>query len=257
MRTLLVSAIALLAGLALVVPVRADDDAKKVIDKAVKAMGGAEALSKNKDKGVIIKGKMHITTMGLELDATMEMTASPGKNPKFRQDIQLSVMGMDINQVVGFNGKEMWIAVNGKVVQTRDKKEDLALLEEMLWAEEAGGLVLLNDKSVETSIIGESKIGDLPVIGLRVSKKGHKDVNLYFEKESGLLKKAQYRTIDFATGSEVEQERITDEYKEVDGLKRPNKISIVNDGKKIVEMEINEIKYVDTVGDDVFTKPKE
>jgi hypothetical protein len=252
MRTLLCSAAALLVGLALVVPARADDDAKKVIDKAVKALGGAEALNKYKDKGVILKGKLHISTQGLELDATMEMTVAHNMGRKFRQDIQLSVMGQDINQSVAFNGKEMWITINGKLFQTLDKKEELTLLEEAAWAEEAAGLVLLNDKTIETSIIGESKLGDTPVIGVRVSKKGKKDVSLYFDKESGLLKKVQYRTIDFMSKNEVEQERIIDEYKEADGLKRANKITINQDGKKLLEMEMTEVKYVDNVGDDVF-----
>ena len=44
---------------------RADDaDAKKVIDKAIKAHGGAETLAKLKDKSSIIKGKMNINVMG-------------------------------------------------------------------------------------------------------------------------------------------------------------------------------------------------
>jgi hypothetical protein len=257
MRTLLWSAAAVLVGLAIIVPVRADDDAKKVIEKAVKAHGGAENLAKYKDKGAITKGKMHITTMGLELDATMEMTVAHGKTRKFRQDIQLSVMGQDINQQVVYDGKEMWIAINGKVAMTIDKKEDLALLEEAAWSEEAAGLVLLNDKDVETSIIGESKVGDTPVIGIRVSKKGHKDVSLFFDKESGLLKKVQSRGLDFMSRAEVEQERIMDDYKETDGIKHPQKLTIIQDGKKLVEMEITETKYLDTVGDDVFAKPKD
>jgi hypothetical protein len=257
MRTLACSAAALVLGLAVVVPARADDDAKKVIDKAVKALGGAEAIAKNKDKGAIVKGKMHISVMGLELDATMEMTVAPGKAHKFRQDIQLSVMGMDVNQTVAFNGKEMWIGVNGAVMQTLDKKEDLELLEEMLWAEEAAGLALLNDKDVKTSVVGESKVGDVPVIGIKVSKKGRRDITLYIEKESGLPKKVEYRTIDFMSKMEIDQERIMDDYKEVDGLKRPNKLTITKDGKKFIEIEVTDVKYVDTVGDDVFAKPKE
>jgi len=256
MRTLACSAAALVLALAVVVPARADDDAKKVIDKAVKALGGAEALNKNKDKGAIVKGKMHISVMGLELDSTMEMTVAPGTGHKFRQDIQLSVMGMDINQSVGFNGKEMWIAVNGSVMQTLDKKEDIELIEEMLWAEEAAGKVLLNEKDVTTSVIGESKVGDVPVIGIKVSKKGRKDINLYFEKESGLPKKVTYRAIDFMSRAEEEQERIMDDYKEVNGEKRPMKLTINKDGKKFIEIDVTEVKYVDSVGDDVFEKPK-
>src|SRR5262249_10869670 len=105
---------------------RADDaDARKVVDAAMKAHGGAEALAKFKDKAVIMKGKMKIAVM--DLDATMEAYIG---DKKFKQVIQLNVMGMDINQVVVYDGKEMWIAINGKVAMTIDKKEDLEPLKE-------------------------------------------------------------------------------------------------------------------------------
>ena len=255
MRALRWSAAALLVGLAVALPARADDDAKKVIDKAVKAHGGLEALSKNKDKCVVMKGKMHIAMGGL--DATIEAHITGGSDKKFRQDIELSVNGMDFKQSVGFDGTEVWIALNGKLMRTFNKKEDLDAVRETLFSEAAAGLVLLGDKSIETAIIGESKVGETTVIGIRVSKKGRKDVSLYFEKESGLLKKIQNRGMDITSGNEVEQERILEEYKEVDGEKRPGRVVMNQDGKKFVELEITEVKLVDSIGDDIFTKPKE
>lgn len=259
MRALLWSAAALIVGLTIALPAKADDAAKKVIDKAIKAHGGADILNKQKDKGVIQKGKMKIYANGMELDATVETTiaSGPGKDRKFKQDIQLSVMGQDVKQLVVFDGKAMWIAINGKIFMTYDKKEDLEKFEEAAFAEEAAGLVLLSDKEIETSIIGEDKVLDTPVIGIRVAKKGRKDVSLYFEKESGLLKKIHSRTLDFMSGNEVEQERIFDDYKEVDGQKRPQRAVVNQDGKKLVEIEFSETKIVDSVEESAFDKPKE
>src|SRR4051812_8687745 len=94
---------------------RAEDaDAKKVIDKAVAAHGGAEALAKMKDKSSVIKGKLKIEVAG-GIEATMEMSVG---GHKFRQDLKGSVMGMDFSQNIVYDGKEMWIAVNGKVMTT-------------------------------------------------------------------------------------------------------------------------------------------
>lgn len=196
---------------------------------------------------------------GMELDAVVETTVAAGgeKERRFKQDIQLSVMGMDIKQLVVHDGKSLWIAINGKIFRDFDKKEDLEKFEEAAFAEQAAGLVLLNSKEIETSIIGEDKVGDTPVIGVRVSKKGRKDVSLYFDKETGLLKKIHSRAVDFMSGTEVEQERILEDYKEVEGQKRPQRAVVMQDGKKLVEVEFTETKLVDSVDDSAFDKPKE
>ncbi len=230
---------------------RAEDvDAKKVIEKAIKAHGGAETLAKFKDKSTILKGKMNINVMG-GLDATMEMFAG-GK--KFKQVLRFSVMGMDFTQEVGFDGKEMWIALNGKVIMTITGK-DLDAIKESIHAEEMAGLALLGDKGLEFSTIGESKLGDQELIGIRVSKKDHKDVSLFFDKKTGLLAKMENRNLDFQTKEEVNEERIVHDYKDIDGLKRPTRVVMNRDGKKFIEMEITEQKFVDRLDDGTFDKP--
>jgi len=253
MKALFFSAPAVLA-LAFVTSARADDDVKSVLEQAVKAHGGLENLSKHKDHGVIQKGKMHLSIMGMELDGTMEISAS---DEKFKQDFQFSIMGQDISQTVGFDGKQLWIAVNGKVVMAVDKKEDLDVIKEAIFAERAVSLALLGDKSIELSIIGEDKVGDTPVIGVRVSKKGHKDVSIYFDKATHLLKKTQFRGVDFQSRAEVEEEHIMDDYKDIGGEMQPMRVTVNKEGKKFVEIEFTEIKYVDKFEDSVFAKPKE
>ena len=232
--------------------IRADDDAKKIVEAAVKAHGGAEKLAKDKDKSVIQKGKAKIYTMGLEIDSTMEMRAG---DKKFRQDIKFSIMGQDVEQVVVFDGKEMWIAVNGKVIQTLSKKEDLDWLKETVYSEEVAGLVLLGAKDIELSIIGDDKVGETPVVGVRVSKKNHKDISLYFDKKTHLLKKIENRTLEFQTRVEMAEEKIMDGYKEIDGQMRPMKVTINRDGKKFIEFEFGSIEFVDKLDDSTFKKP--
>lgn len=259
MRTLMWTTAALVAGLAVVCPVRADEAAKKVVEKAIKAHGGAELLQKQKDKGVIQKGKMHLTVMGLDIDGTIEITAigNESKNYKFRQDLKFSIMGQDIDQVIAFDGKQVWVTINGMVAMTIDSTEDLAALKDAAFAEEAASLVLLQDKDTEVSIIGEDKVDDIPVVGIRVSKKGHKDVSLYFEKESGLLKKVQNRSLDFQSRQEVEQVRILSNYKEINGQMHPMKVVVHQDGNPLIEIEFTDVKLVDSIDDSTFAKPKD
>lgn len=235
------------------VSVRADDSAVKTIDAAIKAHGGAEVLTKYRNKGILMKGRLKVHDP-MEIDATMEMTYIGNK---FKQEVQLSIMGMDINQVVVFDGKEAWVAINGKVAMTLDKKEDVDLITEAVWAEEAGGLIALKDKDVTLSTIGEDKVNDTPVIGIRVSKKGRKDVSLFFDKKTMLLKKMTYRSMDFTSRMEVEQDRVMDEYKEFEGQKIAMKSNVYKEGKRTAELDLTEVKFVDTVDEATFNKPKE
>jgi hypothetical protein len=231
-------------------PARADDDAKKVVDAAIKAHGGKDKLAKLKDKSVSQKGKMKIFDP-IEAEGNFETTASEGK---FRRQFDFTFMNTDIKNTVVFDGKTMWVKTNDNLM-TFDKKEDIDALKEAMHAEKAAGLALLGDKNVELSLIGDDKVGDTPVVGIRVSEKGHKDVSMFFDKKTHLLKKIIGRTLDFQSHMEVEQERIVEDYKEVDGLMRPTKVTVNKDGKKQIEIEISEMKYIDKPDDATFNKP--
>lgn len=229
---------------------RAEDDAKKVVEAAIKAHGGADKLAKLKDKAVQQKGKMKLF-MPIEAEGDYEMTASAGK---FRRQLKFSFMGTDIDSIQVFDGKTFWISTNG-MLTTFDKKEDIDALKEAIHAEKAAGLAMLGDKNIELSLIGDDKVGDTPVVGVRVSEKGHKDVSLFFDKNTHLLKKIVNRGLDFQSHMEAEQERIIEEYKEFDGLKRPTKVTVNKDGKKQVVVEISEMKYIEKPDDTTFNKP--
>lgn len=55
-------------------------------------------------------------------------------------------------------------------------------------------LVTLNDPDSKLSAIGKSKVGEDPVIGLKVIRRSWPDVTLYFHEKTGLLRKMTYRS---------------------------------------------------------------
>jgi hypothetical protein len=111
------------------------------------------------------------------------------------------------------------------------------------------------DKSRELSLVGEDKVDGRPVVGIRVASKGHKDISLFFDKETGLLSKFVHRTASPMSDQEVTEERIIQEYQEVDGLKVAKKALINHDGKKFIEVEVLEVKLMEKADDSEFTKP--
>jgi hypothetical protein len=103
--------------------------------------------------------------------------------------------------------------------------------------------------------LGEAKVNDKPAVGVKVSAKGHKEVNLYFDKETGLLAKVERQALKAMTGMEVPEERIITEYQDIDGLKVAKKVVINRYGKKFMEVEVVEHKPQEKLDADALRKP--
>jgi hypothetical protein len=104
--------------------------------------------------------------------------------------------------------------------------------------------------------LGEVKVKGRPAVGVTASRKGAKDINLYFDKETGLLAKVEMRRRDLMSGEEVTEERIITEYQEAEGRKVAKKVEVLRDGKAFLEAEVTEVKVLEKVDDSEFAKPK-
>ncbi len=117
-------------------------------------------------------------------------------------------------------------------------------------------LVCLNEKDYKLSALGEVKVGDRPAIGVRVQRKGYRDVNLFFDKDKSLLLKMETRVKDIMQGGqEYTSATVYADYKKVEGMEIPHKVTIERDGKAFVEGEITEVKLSEKLGDSLFEKP--
>jgi hypothetical protein len=114
----------------------------------------------------------------------------------------------------------------------------------------------LKDKEYALSKLDDIKVGSKPAAGIKVSSKGHKDVELYFDKKSGLLVKKAYKVIDTDTSREVNSETVYTDFKEFDGLTLAGKFIETRDGKKVQDMELLEFERLKKVDPKEFEKPK-
>jgi len=229
----------------------ADVQPKDVIEKAIKANGGEEALTKN--QAGISKGKGKITIPGVgDVEFTQE-TAHMVPD-KFKETIQMSIMGQNISVITVVNGSKFIVEANGTAVDLDDKmKESMGNAGHMLKVSKL--VPLIKEKGYELSLIGEDKVEDKPAIGIRVVSKGKKDLNLYFDKETNMLVKIEHRTVDPFTKNEVNEERIITEYgKSKDGLPAPKKVVVKHDGKKFLEIEVSDVEFFEKLDDNEFKK---
>ena len=169
----------------------ADDDPKEIVAKAIKAHGGEEYLAKHQAVQATEKGKINIPGVG---EADFSQESAYMLPDKFKHTIEFEAMSLKIRFVAISNGDKVSVdaTVNGQAADLgTNLKEAYKTVPVVIRISHL--TPLLKDKSYELSLIGEDKVDDKKVVGVRVSKKSQKDVNVYFDKETGLLTKMEYQ----------------------------------------------------------------
>ena len=246
-KAFLVSALVLTAA----VPARADDGAtaaRALVDKAVEAQGGYAKLAKLPAVTAKLKGTFH--GFGQAVAFTGEFAAQGPDRSKF--DIEAEAGGQKFRVVNVLNGDKGWTKFNDDTEEL--DKDDLAEAKEEAYGEWVATLVPLKDKAFTLALLGEVNIDKRPARGITVSSKGHRDVNLYFDKETGLLVKTETRVKDDG-GQEVTEETFLGEYKEVQSTKQATKVTVKRDGKLYLEYEVTDYQLAEKLDDSVFAKP--
>jgi hypothetical protein len=245
----------LVLGLCLLVsvPLSAGEEEQKVaqatLDKAIKAMGGAEAVAKM--KSVTWKAKAKVSVDGTDV-TTNEDWSAKGID-KYHVDFNITINSNNVDGSMVLNGDKGWSKVKDKV---NDLPKGLPAGFQNIFR--SGRLLHLlpqaKEKPYELSPLGELKIDGKEAVGVRISQKDRPDVSVYFDKKSGLPLKAETRAVELDGGQELAYEVLFQDYKDFDGIKHPTKITINRDGKQAVESEISDVKPQD-LDDGLFNKP--
>jgi len=230
--------------------VRAADDANAILDKAIKAHGGADKLNADKDKAEVTKSKGTIELMGQSIPFTEETTVQTNR---IKSVLKLTASGKAVTQTTVYNGEKAWVNILNMTSELEGKMLDE--VKEEIYLEQVSRLTTLKDKPYELSSAGEVKVNGRPALGIKVASKGHREVTLFFDKETGLLAKAERKAVDPTTEKEFTEERIVTDYQEKDGRKIPKKAVVNRDGKKFIEAEVVETKTHDKFPDSEFAKP--
>ena len=231
---------------------QADDqaDMQALLDKATRALGGRTNLAKFNGLTTNGKGKIHV---GNELSFTQEgYWQLPGK---YRVDMNLDLMGNAISEKIILNSDKGWIKVQDQVVKM--PKDTFTAFRDVFHAIHLAMRPLdAKGKGFQVSPLGELKIGDKPAIGVKITRKGYPDVDLYLDKKPGLPVQSEIRGKDDMGGKEVAHTLLFSDYKKFGDLKSYTKFLWKKDGKKYVEIEITELKHEEKLDADLFAKPQ-
>ena len=217
----------------------ADPDPKAVIERAVKAHGGLEALKKYPGGEYKVEGDAVIVGEKAKLASTISY-ALPDK---FRMTVETTILEKKSLLVVVVNGDKVKAMTNSK---TEDLKDNVkAEFRQLASVQEVSLLYPLLDADKYTLKAEKNeRIDAKEVEVVLVTRKGMKDIKMYFEKETGRLVRFVHK-MPSPLGGEVDHEVTQSEFKEFSGVLYPTVQKIKQQGKDYMTLKFTDVKLID------------
>jgi hypothetical protein len=200
------------AGLA-----RADESARAIVRKSIQAMGGESLLRTVKAEQVKLKGTIYDerSIKGAGPSDDMKFSGDFYSQPPYqsRSTLRLEATGETVTQV--HNHGQVWVREMDGESQAADSVT-LAETKQSDYVDYLTGLLpLLEDKALELAVLPDAKVQGRPSAGILVKSKGQPAVRLFFDRDTGLLEKVEYRGIDSSKKKEVLREQYFSDYRDV------------------------------------------
>jgi hypothetical protein len=245
-----VLALALLAGFSSRGWAADAQDANAVLDKAIKALGGEEKLSKVKMATWKTKGT--ISFGGNDNEVTSQWTVQGLDH--VRQEFEGSFGGNTFKGVTVLAGDKGWRDFGGERMEM--DKDAVANEKRVVYLTLVPVTILpLKSKEFKVEAIADDSAGGKPAAGIKATGPDGKEFNLYFDKESGLPVKMVAKVNGFM-GDEFTQETTFSDYQEMAGIKKATKILHKRNGEKFMEFQVSEFKILDDVDAKTFAQPQ-
>jgi hypothetical protein len=217
----------------------ADPAAEAIIQKAIKAHGGKDALEKYVAGTSSVKGTMNLFSMEIPYTAELKFQF-PGQ---FKMITNLEIAQQKVKVIQTINQEQYTTLLNDekKPLGEAEKTE----LRQGLRIQEMGTLLpLLDEKRYAVTVGKAKKVGDRDVVILNVSSKGMIDTELGFDPKSGLLV-TMARKATTETGDQVLEESLLSEFKTFGGIEIATKVVVLRDGKKFMTMFVVDTQVLD------------
>jgi hypothetical protein len=231
-------------------PIRAaeKEDAAAILEKAIKAHGGAEALARAAQS--VRKGGGTITSADQDLSFTDEFVCQLPE--RLRLTVDVANDKQKARFLVVINGKKGWETSGGiadELTEARlgeEKDEAFAQWVALVYP-------LKKDAGIELATLPGKKVNERQTVGLKVTKKDMPEIRLFFDADTGLLLKMERKARIY--GKEMDRDYLFDDYKETDGGKLPMHISQTLNGKKFIDLKVSSYEFPKQIEESTFSKP--
>jgi hypothetical protein len=223
-------------------------EAIQLIARALQALGGDEktlALPARQGKAM---GKAY--RFGVPVPCTAEYAFHfPDRwNVRFTLDLT----GLKLLSTIVYDKGQAWERLGNDLKEkTKEQAAEIGHFVYYVWLHQ---LTPLKGPEFTLEALGESKIEETAVRGVKVSCKGRRDTRLFFDAKTHHLIASETTTRDEA-GKEVPFATRVGGYVKVDGVGYYTTIKVSRDGKPHYEETLTEQKRLPTLPDTLFNKP--
>lgn len=231
-----------------VAPSRADE-ARKLVDKAIRAHGGEQRIARTKTGRIQAKADGMIAGTFPFRISWEELFDLPRR---YRQSIEGSKSGMPVQWSFAIVGREGWARQELGVPEALHPEPPLPV--EGHWHTILPHLLLLRNKEFHLSFLGEAVQDIRTLAGIRAESR-RTVADFYFDKFTGLLVRARRAMPHFMPGAEVIGDIFYEDYREVDGVHFPMRFQ-ANSGQNLsIKLQITSLKWLDKIDERAFAKP--
>jgi len=219
--------------------------AERILDRYIEVTGGKDAYAKVKSLSIL--GTMEIKGQGVK--GEMRMYRMDGS--KYYTVVDLPGIG---KQEDGSNGNVVWDkTVLGPRLKTGVEKF-LAICAAGAMSEYGRGALEKDSCYSKAEVIGEEVVDGKTAYKLKMTPKEGKPEEQYYDKESGLLLRT--KMVLPSPMGEVPIVAIVNEYRDIDGIKTP--VKLTNEmGAVAMVMTFTSVKFNEAIPDAMFALPPE
>ena len=236
-------------ALALVLPALAaagdKEDAKAILDRAIRAHGGAEALAKAAQCTRTDTGTQDIAGK----DTSFVSAVTRSLPDRVRVKVELDKR---ISTTLVLDGNKGWYQ-EGETPAIPLPAARLKEMREETYAQWLTTLVPLTRPGFTITVLPKVKIESESAVGLLVSRKGNADTKMYFLERNGLLAKVERRVSE--GGATVDKEYLFGGFREFDGVTLPTREVVSINGRKYTTVSISGYKFPEKFEAGTFSKP--
>jgi hypothetical protein len=238
----------LIGGVVAYAFLRTAADGSATLAQSIAAHGGAAAIERARTGTIAAHGQV-ADRMGLKFPVTIEesfQTPNLYKRLISTQDWDGKKLTIGI---LAPDGKRWRRAESGSVeVVSADTAEEQGLLN---FLQE---LLRIRERKVPLTSIPTEDVLGRPALGFEPIASESTEPSLYFDRETKLCVKVKRKLIDAADKKGV-LELILSNYRDIDGVQVPMKVTTLIDGKLYQDVQLDKVQFLERLPEDTFRAP--
>ena len=226
------------------------ESARRIVDRAVAASGGAKRLAEQQSLSGTSRGTLTLNGAGRAVENAW--TVEGPDRMKWAADVTMG--DQTLNIVLVLDGERGWI--KGNAAEAAALKADLLapLRHGFNGLRLAETLTPLLDREAKLSPLGELKVDDRPAVGIKVSRKGRPELDLYFDKKTHRPAKAEMRLTEL-NDVEATYTAFFADYKKVNGRMVFTRLTVKRDGEVVLTMLRSNLEAKAKAAEGTFARP--